>query len=77
MRVFSGQEIPQDLVDVLRCTPRRLHIDDWCLGCGSCVAACHAHALVPNGEQPDVDPGLCCLCGYCAAACPDFCIKVI
>lgn len=77
VRLFSGQAIPQDLVDILQRTPRRLHIEDWCAGCGSCVEACHAGALRLNGDRPEVNPECCCLCGYCAAACPEFCIKVI
>jgi len=77
VRIFSGQAVPQDLSDRLRRTSRRLHIDDWCAGCGSCVETCQAQALCLNGNRAEVDPDRCCLCSYCAAACPEFCIKVI
>lgn len=56
---------------------RRLHIDDWCEGCGHCVAVCSQRALrVVNGRAVCSDEG-CILCGYCAAHCPAWAIKVV
>jgi predicted aldo/keto reductase-like oxidoreductase len=56
--------------------PRSLHIAGWCAGCGRCVEKCPGKALfIKNGKaRPNAG---CVLCGYCGAACPDFCIKVI
>lgn len=52
-------------------------MEKFCKGCGACVQACTANALslvdgvaIVNGER-------CILCGYCAAACPDFLIRVV
>jgi len=57
---------------------RRLHVDEWCVGCGSCVAACPNSALgVVDGRAKVVCPDNCVFCGYCGAACPEFAIKVI
>ena len=69
-----------------RCTPsllqavkrqsRRLHVADWCLGCGTCEKRCQANAIhVVNGKAVP-DHSRCVLCGYCAGSCPEFCIKV-
>lgn len=58
---------------------RRLHIESWCQGCGSCVEACPQSALYQEGEGRPVRlaPERCVLCGYCGAACELFCIKII
>lgn len=56
--------------------PRRLHIADWCTGCGNCAARCQARALTLDNGKMTVQAGRCVLCGYCAAACEEFCIKV-
>lgn len=77
VRVFNGQAVPDGLKDILRRVPRHLHIDDWCVGCGACVASCKSQALTMVDGRPRVDPERCCLCGYCAAVCPEFCIKVV
>lgn len=59
-------------------TTRRLHIDDWCVGCGSCVKACPNGALAILNDKAQVVLGEhCVFCGYCGAGCPEFAIKVI
>ncbi len=76
-RLFSGQPIPDQIKSYVSRLPRRLHLDDWCSGCGNCVAKCSSGALSLSGGRAVVDRQLCTLCGYCGAACPNFCIKVI
>lgn len=56
--------------------PRRLLIEPWCSGCGSCVEACRYGALTVS-DKAYVDMDKCVLCGYCAAHCRDFCLKVV
>lgn len=75
--LFSGMEPPQDSVQDIDRQPRRLLIQDWCEGCGACVRRCKNHALSLVDGKAMVDASRCALCGYCAAACPQFCIKVI
>ncbi|MGE5396582.1 MAG: aldo/keto reductase [Chitinophagales bacterium] len=56
---------------------RRLHIESWCQGCGSCLDLCRYGALSIIDQRAEVDSSLCVFCGYCASGCPDFCIRVI
>ena len=56
---------------------KRLHIDDWCAGCGRCAGICGQGALSLSGGRAACDAGKCVLCGYCAAACRDFALKII
>lgn len=76
-RVFSGRPVTAGLKALVKRQPRRLHIEEWCRGCGQCVERCGAGALRIAGEKVHVDRSRCTLCGYCGAACPDFSIKVI
>jgi predicted aldo/keto reductase-like oxidoreductase len=75
--LFSGKEVSPELKTIVGRQVRRLHIDDWCLGCGQCVERCTSGALEMKEGKARVDETRCILCSYCAAACPDFCIKVI
>ncbi|WDV44124.1 aldo/keto reductase [Clostridiaceae bacterium M8S5] len=56
---------------------RRLHIDDWCEGCGTCVKVCqHGGIRLENNKAVPVKDK-CVFCGYCSKHCPQFCIKVV
>lgn len=58
---------------------RRLHVDEWCRGCGRCVEVCPQQALLQTreGEPVQVMHEKCVLCGYCGSACENFCIRII
>ncbi len=72
-----GQEAEPHLVKDLQATPRQLFIEWWCQACGRCVERCPFGALELGEETVRVNPERCLLCGYCAGACPHFCIKVV
>ena len=74
---FSGDEIPHEIQSQLRTTPRRLHIDDWCIGCKACEEKCQSNAIAIVEGKAVVDHSKCVLCAYCSAVCPEFCIKVV
>lgn len=72
--LLSGREPDESLAAG---QARRLLIHDWCEGCGRCVQRCAQDALALEGGKAQADDGKCVLCGYCAAVCPQFCIKVV
>lgn len=76
-RLFGGRPVPGSIKSLVRHQPRRLHIEEWCRGCGQCMEKCTSGALSLSGGKTTVDRSLCTLCGYCGAVCPEFCIKVI
>ncbi|AKX94440.1 aldo/keto reductase [Moorella thermoacetica] len=73
----SGREPGEDVLSRLQARKRCLLIEEWCQGCGNCVRRCPQGALEVIEGRAVVDPERCILCGYCAGACRDFCIKVI
>lgn len=75
--VFSGETPGEELALRIAAQPRSLLVQDWCEGCGNCVRRCKNHAMTLVNGKARVDAGKCALCGYCAATCPQFCIKVI
>ncbi len=75
--LFSGNKPKSGLKEKLDTEERMLHIHDWCVGCGACVAACDKGALSVVEGKAVVDMNKCVLCGYCAPKCKEFCIKVI
>lgn len=77
VHIFNGQKVPQDVLEAVSVLKRHLHIEDWCTGCGKCVARCQQKALYLEENKAHVRAQDCVLCGYCSAVCPDFCIKII
>lgn len=74
--LFAGEEPGLGLQEEVARQPRRLHVANWCSGCGRCVERCAHQALALRGGRAAVEPEDCILCGYCAAVCPDFCLKI-
>lgn len=61
---------------VLLAKKRRLHIDDWCIGCGACAARCVSRGIdiIDGKAVPNTN---CVLCGYCSRVCDQWAIKVV
>lgn len=74
-RLFSG-EPAESAFELAAREQRELMIQDWCAGCGACVARCRSGALQIINGKATVDRKKCRLCGYCAEVCKEFCIKV-
>lgn len=75
--IFSGQPVPREQADAVTARERHLLVQEWCEGCGKCVARCPMSALTLAENKAVVDSARCVLCGYCASVCPEFCLKVI
>ena len=75
---FSGLPCDRALWGELEKRQRRLKImERFCTGCGNCVPACTNDALFLEDGKARLRSENCILCGYCAAACPDFLIRVV
>lgn len=74
---FDTGRFPEAMAAALQSRKRRLMIHDWCHGCGACLEKCKSQALSLQDGRAQVDASRCVLCGYCSAACPNLCIKVI
>lgn len=75
--IFEQREVPAEIRKQIAGKQRRLLIDFWCEGCGSCAAKCNQKAITIIDGKAKVNPEKCVLCGYCSAYCPEFCIKII
>ena len=69
---------PDEVWGELEQRQRRLQImTPFCTGCAACVDACTEGGLHLLDGKAAVDKEACVLCGYCAAACPEFIIRVV
>ncbi|MDP2984267.1 MAG: aldo/keto reductase [Candidatus Latescibacter sp.] len=78
--LFAGDPEAYDralAAGVNRAGMKRLIVYDACKRCGVCIDACAQGALFLGEEKAEVKSDLCILCGYCAASCPNFVIRVI
>jgi ferredoxin len=77
MELVGTGNAPRGVWDELEKGSRSLTImRKFCSGCGACVEVCKEGALSMAEGAAQVDPSACILCGYCAAACPEFIIRV-
>lgn len=73
----AGGRLPARLARRVSRRKRRLLVEDWCQGCGRCLKRCRQGALTLINGRVKVLEHRCILCGYCAFACRDFCLKVV
>lgn len=78
LKLCSLDQADDEIWETLEKRRRKFKImEKFCNGCGACIDACTADALVLENGVATVKEEECILCGYCAAACPDFLIRVV
>lgn len=77
INLIEKRTIDTDIEKKLRKSNRKLHISDWCIGCGKCQNICQHDAIEVVNGKAQVDKDKCVLCGYCGKYCNEFCIKII
>jgi len=75
--IFEERRVTDEMRRRVAGVERRLKIYDWCTGCGLCVEECDQQALRLVEGKAVADNDKCILCGYCAAVCPDYVIRVV
>ena len=45
-------------------------INDSCVACGACAAACPVEAITEGDGKYEINPDVCVSCGSCAETCP-------
>lgn len=76
--LMCRRELDDQIWTELESRRRRLKImTAFCKGCGVCAEVCTEKGLALIDGKAVVDEETCVLCGYCAAACPEFIIRVV
>lgn len=74
---FEGDPAAWEMLERLHGRKRRMMVHDWCEGCGRCRDRCRQKAITIVDGRARINENKCVFCGYCARACPQFCIKVV
>jgi aryl-alcohol dehydrogenase-like predicted oxidoreductase len=79
VKFFETGRFPEEYYTDYHKIKKSLHIDDWCTGCEKCTRRCTQGALYISDStgKAACNAQKCVLCGYCAAVCGDFAIKII
>jgi len=76
LALFRGHPVSEELMaKTLR--PKRLTIQAFCIGCGTCVDICPNYAMEIVDGKARNNKDACILCGYCAPVCPMFAIRIV
>ncbi|OPZ84895.1 MAG: 2,5-diketo-D-gluconate reductase A [Firmicutes bacterium ADurb.Bin419] len=73
---FNNIEISNSQWEEVKHKQRGIRILNFCKGCMKCTAMCSANAIQNIDGKAVVDRERCTLCGYCAANCPNFSIRI-
>ncbi len=76
LRIFNDEPVSAEELASVRSDKRWQLMAAVCQGCGSCIKNCHSDALYMEDGKPHLRRENCVLCGYCAAECPEFAIRV-
>lgn len=76
MACFTGDEIPSEQLGRIVRQVRNISVEDCCVGCGRCIAACNFGCIELVDGKANIDRDSCVRCAYCVRACPQFSIKV-
>lgn len=77
-KLLNNGEAEPSAWDQLEKRERKIQImEQLCKGCGACVPACTNHGIYLENGKARIKRDDCILCGYCAAACPEFIIRVV
>ncbi|MEG2295863.1 MAG: aldo/keto reductase [Oscillospiraceae bacterium] len=74
---FKNHKFDKNTLAILDKKERKLHIEDWCTGCGNCIKRCNQSALRIEENKAVCDFEKCVLCGYCSTVCSEWCIKIV
>ncbi len=77
LRIFNNENFEnfsEDLKNVK--LNKAIRILPFCKGCGVCAQTCPGSCITMVDGKPQIDHTNCVLCGYCAAKCPQFNIRV-
>jgi len=78
LALICCDDVDPELWGELEKRERKIQImEQFCKGCGACVPACTNHGIYLDGGKAKIKREDCILCGYCAAACPEFIIRVV
>jgi len=76
LMIFEGERVPGELSQKTL-HQKRLIIQAFCRGCGTCVEVCPNGAMQVVDGKARNDRAKCILCGYCAPMCPEFAIRLV
>lgn len=74
---FKNKHFSNSAEKNLNSKSRKIHIDDWCTGCESCVKRCGQNAMYLQNNKAKCNMDKCVLCAYCSRVCPEWAIKVL
>ncbi len=77
LRIFNNESMEHFDEDLKKVKLNKaIRILPFCKGCGICAQTCPGSCITMVDGKPQIDHTNCVLCGYCAAKCPQFNIRV-